>query len=482
MMRFAATNLFRGSGAVLSDAAVVTEGSHILDIESDVGTALRSGNGRRLLIPALINAHDHARPSSSSFGAGGMPLENWILRTVLGTPPDPYLVAASALARAARSGCAGMMIHYTRPSGAMSLIDETRGIARAAADVGLRVGFAIAIRDQNPLVYGESKELLSALPSDTATVVREMYLKPALSAAEYIALSEEISRTVGNDMFDVQFGPAGIQWCSKALLEAVAEASARTGRRVHMHLLETIYQRRWADQHYPRGIVRYLKDIGLLSPRLTVAHCVHATLAELEIIAESGARLVTNFGSNLHLKSGIAPIGRARRCGCSVCVGVDGLALDEDDDILREMRLVHLVHGGQGFEASWTPAEFFSAVIQHGRAAIGAPGDGKLKRGAPADFTLLDYDMLDRDAIMAVNPLDLLVARGNSAVVRDLVVAGRVIVRDRVPSGVDLPAIETELRERYRANLPRYESLVRGWPLLSQSIAEWFQGSLHCGM
>lgn len=59
---------------------------------------------RRLIIPALVNAHDHARPSATSFGASNMPLETWILRSVLGTPPDPYLAAAVALARTARAG------------------------------------------------------------------------------------------------------------------------------------------------------------------------------------------------------------------------------------------------------------------------------------------------------------------------------------------------------------------------------------------
>ena len=74
---------------------------------------------RSLVIPAFVNAHDHARPRASSFGALGMPLESWILRSALGTPVDPYLTAVSALARSARAGCAAMMVHYTRPSGSM---------------------------------------------------------------------------------------------------------------------------------------------------------------------------------------------------------------------------------------------------------------------------------------------------------------------------------------------------------------------------
>ena len=211
---------------------------------------------------------------------------------------------------------------------------------------------------------------------------------------------------------DVQLGPAGVQWCSKPLLEAVAENSALTGRRIHMHLLETIYQRAWADPNFPDGIVRYLRDIGFLSERLTLAHCIHARPDEIEMIAASGARIVTNFSSNMHLRSGLAPIAAAHKCGCAIAVGVDGLALDEDDDVLREMRLVQMMHGGLGFQRTWTPAEFLGLAIANGRKATGAPGTGALVSGAPADFVTIDLDRLDRDQIMPVDPIDLLFAQG----------------------------------------------------------------------
>ena len=181
---------------------------------------------------------------------------------------------------------------------------------------------------------------------------------------DYIELTETIASEIAGPKLDVQFGPAGVQWCSRPLLEAIAENSARTGRRVHMHLLETIYQRAWADRHFPNGVVRHLRDIGLLSTRLTLAHGIHARPDELEMIAASGARLVTNFSSNLHLHSGLAPIAAAHRCGRAIAVGVDGLALDEDDDAIREMRLVQLAHGGLGFARTWDLAPN-SSVPRH---------------------------------------------------------------------------------------------------------------------
>ncbi len=106
----------------------------------------------------------------------------------------------------------------------------------------------------------------------------------------------------------VQYGPTGVQWCSTPLLEAIAQASADHDRPVHMHLLETRYQRAWADETHPEGIVRFLDDLGLLTPRLTLAHCVWARPDELSLLAERGVTIAVNTSSNLYLKSGIAPV------------------------------------------------------------------------------------------------------------------------------------------------------------------------------
>ncbi|GGF68903.1 8-oxoguanine deaminase [Azorhizobium oxalatiphilum] len=436
--------------------------------------------GRRFIIPALVNAHDHARPSMTSFGASGMPLETWILRSALGTPPDPYLAAAVSLARSARAGCGAVMVHYTRPSGTLPLVDEARAIARAASDVGVRLAFAHAVRDQNPLVYGDSAPVLTDLSAPARAAVEEMFIRAPTPPSAYVELVEEIADAIGGPMVDVQYGPAGVQWCSTPLLEAIAERSAATGRRVHMHLLETPYQRAWADQTFPQGIVRHLKDIGLLSERLTLAHCVHARPDELALIAEAGATIVTNFSSNLHLHSGLGPVAKAHKAGCAITVGVDGNALDDDDDALRELRLVQMTHGGTGFERTWGRAEFLELALRNGRRATGAPGPGHLVPGAPADFAVLDLDVLDRDAFMALDPIDLLFARGNTSCVRDVVVAGRTIVRDGVPTGIDLPAMERELRGLFRNNLPRFQALKAAWPELERAVGGWFRHAC-CG-
>ncbi len=71
---------------------------------------------------------------------------------------DPYLGALAAFGRAARAGAGSVMAHYTRFHGPMSPVEEAKEIARAAADVGVRVTLAVFMRDRNPLVYRRRRQ------------------------------------------------------------------------------------------------------------------------------------------------------------------------------------------------------------------------------------------------------------------------------------------------------------------------------------
>ncbi len=437
---------------------------------------------RRLALPAPVNAHDHARPlSTASFGATGRPLETWLLALAAVPPVDPYLATAAALGRAARGGAAGELVHLTRPMGLTPLPEEAREIARAAADVGIRVALAIGMKDRNPLVYGDAAPVLGTVADPAVRgLLADLVDRPQPSPAEQVALVEEVARAVEGTSVDVQFGPNGPQWCSDALLEAVAEASARTGRRVHMHLLETRPQRAFADAAYPGGIARHLADIGLLSERITLAHCVWARPDELEIIAGSGATVVVNSSSNLGLRSGLAPVAEMVRRGVRVAIGVDGAAIDDDDDALREMRLAHVLHAGVAFEEVLTPARTLKAAAVAGRPTIGAPEGGVLAEGAPADLLVLDLDALDRDRVVPVDPRTLLFARARKECLVELVVAGRTVADATGPVGIDLPAVEAALREAFRAAGPGTDPLARAFPAIEPAVAAFYRESLGC--
>jgi len=365
------------------------------------------------------------------------------------------------------------MNHYTRVQGFTDLPTEVAEVARAARDVGVRAGFAISMKDRNPLVYGASEPILAALPPELRPEIEARFIRAPLSPLDYMTLVDEVASAAGGPTFNVQYGPNGVQWCSEALLRAVADGSARTGRRVHMHLLETKYQRQWADANYPDGVVRMLDEIGLLSPRLTLAHCVWARPDELELLAERGVTISVNTSSNLHLHSGLAPMVAMRKAGCKVTFGIDSKALDDDDDSLRELRLSYLLHAGTGFDLATTRRQALHAAVGAGRFAVtDMADDGALRSDAPADLLLLDWASLDDDALRNdIDPIDLLFSRATAKHIRELIVGGRTIVRDQRVTGIDYPAARREILAQMRTGMITNAPLIGALAALDHAIS-----------
>lgn len=475
-----------GSGALTArhalDAGGARQGVALTFERGTIASVAAAADGAdRILMPAVINAHDHARPiRTSSIGGFGKPLEVWLHRLALLAPVDAHLAASAAFGRAALGGQAGAMVHWTRAMGLKPLPEEAADLARAAREVGIRIAFGIGMRDQNPLVYGPSDPVLDDLPAAAREAVAARFLAPMPSIEAQMEAVDAVAAAIAGPMVDVQYGPNGPQWVSDAFWRRIAEASALTGRRITTHLFETKYQRAWADQAYPQGLVRHWRDIGLLSPRLTLAHCVYARPDELEMIAEAGAVIAVNTSSNLALRSGIAPVAEMLRRGCRVALGIDGQAFDEDDDALRELRLLWSLQAGWGFDAALSPHDVMRMAFETGRQAIAAPAGGRLEPGAAADIVVLDRAALDEDAIMDVDPVELLFARGARRHIRELVVAGRTIVTDGQVLGVDLAAVHAELRGHYRAGLGPRQDLAAALPALEGAIARFCAARLGC--
>lgn len=430
-----------------------------------------------LVLPALVNAHDHGRAvRTSSVGAGGRPLESWLHYLTLIPSVDPYLAGLVNLSRSALGGVGVVMNHYTRSQGFTDLPTEAAELARAARDVGIRVGFAVSIRDRNPLVYGPSEPILAALPAAARKEIENLLPTP-LSPKEYIALVEEVAAAAAGPLFDVQFGPNGVQWCSDALLAAIAEASQRTGRRIHMHLLETRYQRAWADATFAGGVVKHLDALGLLSPRLALAHCVWARPDELELLAERGVTIATNPSSNLHLRSGIAPVGRMFAAGCRVALGIDSSAFDDDDDALRELRLGHLLHVGTGFSVEVSCENILRAAFANGRFAVtNVDNGGAIRAGEPADLLVLDWAGIDDDRLVEnIDVVQLLLHRATARHIRELIVGGRTVVKEGAVVGIDADGARAEVIGRMRRAMRDKAALAAALPALERAIARHFE-------
>ena len=469
-----------GTTEPLAGAQAITIAGQVFSAIAQAGAPAAD---RLLAMPALVNAHDHGRAiRTSSIGADAKPLETWLHYLALIPSIDPYLAAAVAFANSALGGTGTVMVHYTRAQGLTDLPTEAAEVARAAHDVGVRAGFAISMKDRNPLVYGGSEAVLAALPRQARAEIEQRFMRKPLSPGDFMKLADDVAAAADGPGFNVQYGPNGVQWCSEELLRAVAEASHRTGRRVHMHLLETKYQRQWADAAYPGGVVRMLDEIGLLSPRLTLAHCVWARPDELELLAERGVVLSVNTSSNLHLHSGLAAVTKMREHNCRIALGIDSKALDDDDDALRELRLSYLLHAGTGFDLSITRDEAVRAAVGNGRFAVTNVDDrGLIAAGAAADMLLLDWAALDDDGIRQdIDPLHILFSRATAKHIRELIVGGRSVVRDGHVLGIDLPAVRQEVLAQVRSGMAGNQTLIAALSALDQAVARHYLAEAPC--
>lgn len=451
---------------------------------SSVVTHARLDGHRLLVMPPLSNAHDHVRGvRPTSIGAFDLPLELWLVYMTALPVVDPYLVAAAALGRQALGGVGTIMIHYTRPQNPSALGEELSVVARAATDIGVRVAIAVAMRDQNPLGYGADAKLLEALePADREMIRSKLLAKPPSPEAS-VRFVDDLADMLTSSLVSVQYGPYGVEWCTPALLELIAERSALNGRRVHMHVLESRTQREYLDHLYPEGPIKYLDRIGLLSPRLSVAHGVWLRPDELELLSERKVTVSINASSNLHIRSGIAPLRRMHDLGVPFALGLDGFSVDDDDDAFREMRLNYMLHQGLALEDGIPLGDLLHASCYQGRFSVSGIecGDG-VTAGAPADLMVVDFGAISQDVFMDLDEAALLVRRATARHMRRLIVAGREVVRDGALCGVDLAQVQAELNAQVRLGLPQFLSWQEVAGRLRQRLRAFYGSGLHrCG-
>ncbi|KKX32926.1 amidohydrolase family protein [Rhizobium sp. LC145] len=410
--------------------------------------ALRPG---ALLMPAPVNAHDHGYGIRTlDFGCVDDALEVWIPSLRLRPRTDPYLEALVAFSRLALTGI-GATMHCHNSLNVDRLVEEAGAVIRAASEVGIRLALSCPLLDFDPWAYdGGPQRLRRFLSTEDWSVLAPSVPRYAPIARQIEAVLQ-VAAENDNPMIDVQFGPIGPQWCSNRLLETIAEVSALHSRRIHMHLLESPRQRRWLDRRFPQGVVRYLDEIGFLSPRLAVAHGVQLHEDELDLLAERGVQLVSNPSANLRLRSGVAPLPTMTRKGPEFAIGLDGTGFDDDQDLWRELRLAYLLHGGREVTRSLTAADLFDAAIWTGAKVLNMP--------AAEDYVVIDYAALIADSLFDdVDETEVLMARMSGAHAKGLIVAGREIMRDGQLIHIEFEAARRELLEQARGDLPRLQA------------------------
>ncbi len=455
--------LIEQGAAYLADGRIVEVGAWP-DLRARHPRTAVVGDERHLVLPGLVNAHDHARGASwLQRGHADDAVETWLLSFRGAAAVDAELDARYAGVRLLRSGVTTVLVsHYVTGPDAEG---QTRAMLAGLRSTGIRVALAVGLLDRSAW---QDPELRASLPPALAARLERLVpatpMDPAPQLALFTRLWDEAARDGGRG-HTVLLGPVSPLWSSDELLSEVARIASRTGAFVHTHALETRAQAASARRRHGRSLLAHLATTGFLTARVSLAHCVVLADEDVDALATTGATVVHNPGSNLRLRSGVADIARLRARGVPVALGTDSQGLRDDEDLLIELGLASVLARGETEGGLDGAGALAMATVAGSRAAGLGDDAGAICPGALADLTLLDLEALAGPpgipAPAAV--LELVVGRATAASVDTVIVGGSVVLAAGRSTLVDADEVARRLSEALAgiADDPVSAALVR---------------------
>jgi cytosine/adenosine deaminase-related metal-dependent hydrolase len=376
------------------------------------------------VMPGLVQSHVHMCQTLARGRADGLELLDWLGRVVW-----PYEAALehADVAASARLACLELLLGGTTAVLDMGTVRHTDALFEAARDAGLRATIGKAMMDS------------SGCPAGLREGTRE-------SLAESARLCRDWHGRSGGRL-RYAYAPRFVLSCTDELLRETAVAARAAGVRVHTHAsenkreIERVVAERGADN------VVHLDRLGLSGDDVCLAHCVWLSDEERGVLRRTGTHLLHCPSSNLKIGSGVAPEPELLAEWVSVSLGADWAPCNNTLDGFLEMRLAALVHAPRLGPRALHASEGVRIAAMGGARALGLAGEiGSLEVGKRAD--VISVDLGGPHVVPAADPYSAVVYACRSTDVRDVVVDGRVAVRDRRLLTLDRGQILADARER----------------------------------
>jgi 5-methylthioadenosine/S-adenosylhomocysteine deaminase len=379
--------------------------------------------GEALVMPGLVNTHAHS-PMSLMRGVA----EGHSLLTMVGflevlrareAHLTPELVPASVSV-----SCAEFIRH-----GVTAFADQyfyADQIAPAVMESGLRAALAWGIVELG----------------DDAARAREIASATAFAEAMQGA-SDVVSGWLGPHAFFVDNRP-------EAMI-AERDAAARLGVGLHVHFSTSGEEDDFCEQAFGSSALSRLSDMGMLEVPTILAHCNTVREHELPLLAGTPATISVIPSVAMQSGAPAAPVRAALDAGVNVALGTDNVCNNTHTDLFEEMRtLGKLAAFTSRVPNQVTPAEILRIATVNGHRALGGtPVDGTLVPGAVADLIAIPLPDIPRGPVGAQSLEAALVYGVSGASVRDAMVAGRWLMRDRTVLTVDVAAAAAQQQRDY---------------------------------
>lgn len=318
-----------------------------------------------ILIPGLINMHSHIAMTLLRGIGTGLPLDRWLSEEIWPvekklTGEDIYI--GSLLA------CMEMICSGTTCCNDMYL--QADKVMKAIMDSNMR----------GCIAYNYVGDIISGFDSLDIT---HKTLKLLSNYQHY-----------NQSQIQIFLGPHSIYACSLEYLKYLKKQAREYHTCIQIHVSETEKEVKECIQKYGKTPIELLESIGFLDEFVILAHCVHITDHDIEILAKNKVTVVTNTSSNLILGSGICPIDKLVEANINVTIGTDGAASNNNLNMFEEMHLTSLVQKGITKDSKILPAyEILKmATINAAKALKLEHKIGTIEEGKEADLILLDMN------------------------------------------------------------------------------------------
>ena len=452
---------------------------------------LLGGTDQHWIIPGFVNAHHHCNGVSNLLqGLDDDFLEPWLLHVIHSMRhQDAKQRTLYSIAKMLQSGITSVVDVSATGGSRKDCTQSFQACLDAYEQAGMRVAFTAGVTFDSHLVHYQDEEFLASLPPELRQQVKSMLVSSEttnITPDEYLdMMSDLIQKYQNHDWIDVWFGQPGPQWVGDDLLTRIAKKSRQYNTQVQTHAMESYSEKLIGPKFHGKTMPSHLKDLDVLSPQFSIAHGTWVTTEDVQILKETGAAISHNPSSNLRLRAGIAPLNALLAAGVTVGLGLDGTTLGDDDDMFAEMRLAARLHRTPQFGSpAPTYDQIFTMATSGGAQLMGkAQQVGKLAPGYQADLVLVKTGRFTRPWVAPeVNPLHLLLLRAKAMDVDTVLVGGRVVLQDGMPTLFDLDKVEKELATQLDAqpvNMEKVDLVTALRPYLVKWYSNWEQPKLE---
>ncbi len=366
-----------------------------------------------IIMPGLVNTHTHLPMTLLRGIADDLPLFDWLNRYIF--PLEAKYMNPGNVRLGSLLGCAEMLL-----SGTTTCCDgyfNEEAVAQAAFESGIRGVFGQGVIDFPAPGIPD--------PSDNIK-----------TAARFVDKWQNASSLIRPSVFC--HSP---YTCSEETLKKAKQVTRSKNLLFQIHTSETKNEFDMIKSKHGISPVKYLERSDILDEKTLLVHSVWVDEEDIRIISKHDSKISHNPQSNMKLASGIAPVPEFLKNGITVGLGTDGCASNNDSDLFKEMDVAAKIHKVNLFDPTVMDAK---TVIQmatiRGAEAIGLKDEtGSIEKGKQADIIIIDTD--SPHLIPMYNPVSHIVYSATGSDVRDVIVAGEIIVKNKKMLSLDIEDI-----------------------------------------